>query len=414
MSALRILLVEDDQPTAIGLARVLEKEQFEVESVVDGRAALDSFDRQPADIVITDLKLPGMNGLELMRAVKRRSPDVPVILMTAFGETDAAVEAIRLGALDYFRKPVQLEELLLAVGRARELIVRRQRDSQFPTVLLAEDDATTRERLTEILRKENWHVLPAKDGAHALEVFEANKVDVALLDLKMPRMDGLSALAAMRRARQNFVAVILTGYGDEDAAIQALRNGAMGFIRKPIDLEELLVVLDKAKEKLSTEQALRYRMREVDLAHQIIAQISEHGEIVVTLSDLTLSDVRQRVAAALDHLGAWLLLIDDDDRVVFANAPAAQLWGSCPRSLDETMLETLATRSRGALPAKDVRDVLDRSRDGAIGGAEVFGAQVGLVSVKGRARVGGESENYRLVILKGLGSAGHHVPHQAP
>jgi DNA-binding response OmpR family regulator len=279
--------------------------------------------------------------------------------------------------------------------------------------LLAEDDATTRERLTEILRKEQWHVVPAKDGVHALEVFEANKVDVALLDLKMPRMDGLSALAAMRRARQDFVAVILTVYGDENAAIQALRNGAMGFIRKPIDLEELLVLLDKAKEKLSTEQALRHRMREVDLAHQIIAQISERGEIVVTLSDLTLSDVKERVMVALDHIDACLLLTDDDDRVVFANAPAARIWGSCPTRLDEATLETLAARSHGALPATDVRDALDRSRDGAVGGAETFGAKVGLVSVKGRARVGGQFGSYRVVILRGLDAAGRSIAHQA-
>ena len=402
---LKLLLVEDDAPTLSELSQVLAAERFEVFQASDGKAGLTAFEREHADVLITDLKMPAMGGLELMRRVKALRPDVPVILTTAYGETDTAIEALRLGALDYFKKPVELDELLLAVGRAREVALRNRQAVDYPTVLLAEDDELTRKNLAEVLAKEEWRVVTAQDGQDALDIFRRQKTDIVLVDIKMPRLDGIGALAAMRALRDDFEAIVLTGYGDEGTAIQALRNGAMSFIRKPVDLDELFVTLQKAREKLSLERALRYRTREVDLAQQIIAQISEHGEIVVRVTESTLDRAKAQVAQALNHLSDGVAVLDESMRVVFVNQRLVQLLEALPTEFDEGVWQKLAAASQGELTAQEVADRVTRVLHGPIGGLETAPSAngFGLLCTKARARSCERVLDCVVLLASGLG-----------
>jgi two-component system NtrC family response regulator len=117
----RILLVEDDPNLRRVLVYHLEKEGFTVEEAGDGLLALDALATSPFDLVITDVRMPGMDGIELLKAVRQRDLDVPVVVMTAYGTIGDAVEAMQAGAADYLTKPVKKETLLLAVDKALRL-----------------------------------------------------------------------------------------------------------------------------------------------------------------------------------------------------------------------------------------------------------------------------------------------------
>ena len=109
---MKVMLVEDEKITRITLGDALDKNGHEVVSCRDGRDALSRLD-ETVDVVISDLRMPGMDGLELLRRIKDMSPDVEVVLMTAYSTVANAVEALKLGAYDYLTKPFDTSEMLL-------------------------------------------------------------------------------------------------------------------------------------------------------------------------------------------------------------------------------------------------------------------------------------------------------------
>ncbi|MCG8424828.1 MAG: sigma-54 dependent transcriptional regulator [Proteobacteria bacterium] len=126
----RILIVDDEARMAAAIATALERSGYACETATSGQDALAAFDARGADVVVTDRKMPGMDGIELLRAVHRRKPDVPVVLITAFADVPSAVKAMREGAFDYVAKPFDNHELRSIVGRAVEL-TKLQRENRY-------------------------------------------------------------------------------------------------------------------------------------------------------------------------------------------------------------------------------------------------------------------------------------------
>lgn len=116
----RILLVEDDTNIATGLQKVMRANGYEVTALSRGDAGLEQAIAQPFDVVVTDLKLPGLGGLELVRQLHRAKPKLPIILITAHGTTEIAIEATKWGAFDYVPKPFEVDELLDLTAKALE------------------------------------------------------------------------------------------------------------------------------------------------------------------------------------------------------------------------------------------------------------------------------------------------------
>src|SRR5574342_825481 len=116
----RVLIVEDDDVFLRPLRRALELGGFDVLTAGSGEEALDLLKREDVDLALTDQRLPGMDGVAVVRQLKAEHPEVGVVVMTAYGTIGAAVEATRLGAEDYLVKPFEPEEILLVLRRALE------------------------------------------------------------------------------------------------------------------------------------------------------------------------------------------------------------------------------------------------------------------------------------------------------
>lgn len=115
---LRICLIEDDASARLSLERVLRREGLEIGSHPDGVSGLRAALAEDFDCVLTDFRMPGMSGLDLVEALRRKLPDLPVVLMTAHGTTDVAIEATRRGAFEYILKPFEMDEMIAVVVRA--------------------------------------------------------------------------------------------------------------------------------------------------------------------------------------------------------------------------------------------------------------------------------------------------------
>jgi DNA-binding NtrC family response regulator len=121
MKRTSVLLVDDEAEFVTTLAERLELRGLEVTVATDCEEAIQLVEREPPQVVVTDVKMPGMGGLDLLRFVKARHPEIEVIVLTGHGSTQDGIKGMRLGAFDYLMKPVKIEDLIEKLESATEM-----------------------------------------------------------------------------------------------------------------------------------------------------------------------------------------------------------------------------------------------------------------------------------------------------
>ena len=127
----RLLLVDDEEGIRKVLGISLTDEGYEVQTAENGIRALELFEGSQYLLVITDIKMPGMDGIRLLQEIKRRNPMTEVIIITGHGEMDLAIEALKLEASDFITKPINTEALSVALHRAKEKIQIKKKLSEY-------------------------------------------------------------------------------------------------------------------------------------------------------------------------------------------------------------------------------------------------------------------------------------------
>jgi DNA-binding NtrC family response regulator len=118
MTPCRVLLVDDEVDFVQTVSKRLKRHELSVEAAHSGEDALRHLDDNPTDVVVLDMKMPGMDGIEVLRRIKARQPLVEVIMLTGHASVEAAIGGIELGAFDYLMKPVEFDELLYKIQDA--------------------------------------------------------------------------------------------------------------------------------------------------------------------------------------------------------------------------------------------------------------------------------------------------------
>jgi len=322
----KILIVEAGLASDERVLRFLEREGYEVLTAKDGQEGVRMLQAAQPSVAMVDHHLGAQDALELLKEFRETNPLCEVILITPGGEMDVAIEALRAGALDYLRRPVDLEQLGIALGRAKER--RQHRRVPEPAVLLVlEDHEPTRRRLAQTLEKEGYHVRVGADGQEGAELLQESRIDLVIADLRMPRKDGLSLLHETRASGIDVEFIVMTGYGDEEVVVQALRDGAINFLRKPLDIDQMLLAIQKALEHQTTRRSLAYRNRDIELMQELVVRLTRKLEIIVEtpgkLSDNTLGFLHQLV----DALPLGLVVVGADRRILYANRHVVEKTG---------------------------------------------------------------------------------------
>ncbi|MET3211058.1 UNVERIFIED_CONTAM: two-component system response regulator (stage 0 sporulation protein F) [Paenibacillus sp. PvR008] len=117
MEKKKVLIVDDQNGIRILLMEVFGSEGYETFQAANGKIALEIVEKEPPDLVLLDMKIPGMDGLEILKHLKTMNPNIKVIMMTAYGELDMIKEATELGALMHFTKPFDIDEMRIAVNK---------------------------------------------------------------------------------------------------------------------------------------------------------------------------------------------------------------------------------------------------------------------------------------------------------
>lgn len=128
MRSSRVLLVDDEVAFTRNLSMLLAKRGHEVTAVNDGLTAIQTVEEKDFDVVLLDLKMPGIDGIETLKRIKQRKPQIEVIILTGHGSVDTAIEGVGHGAFDYAMKPFDLNELLERISKAfqRKLLREKQ------------------------------------------------------------------------------------------------------------------------------------------------------------------------------------------------------------------------------------------------------------------------------------------------
>jgi len=158
-----VLVVDDDESNRVTMERILVREGYAVRHASSGREAMESFRADPPDLILTDLKMPGMSGIDLLRAARKVDADVEVVVMTAYGTVETAVEAMKEGAYDFVSKPLKRIELVTCLRKALEkrtlqLENRRLRER---LAVVGDGDIIGRSQVMRALMDEAEQVAPA-------------------------------------------------------------------------------------------------------------------------------------------------------------------------------------------------------------------------------------------------------------
>ncbi|MBF0477937.1 MAG: response regulator [Candidatus Omnitrophica bacterium] len=265
----KIIIIDNDADSVKTLASIINEQGFSVIEAADANSAFEKINAEKPSIMFIDIK---NNDFELIRRVKEVVPFLQFVVI-GNGDVNTAVNTWREGGLDYLKKPVDTGVLTVILSAA-EAKIREYKSTQFsPVLLILEDDNETRDFLGRMMGKENWDVCKASNGDEAIAQFKTHKIDVVISDVKMPGNDGLNVLHELRVLSPDFEAVMVTGYGDDESVLKAWEEGAMNFVKKPIDINQLQMFLSKALEVLNLKRAFKYRGQELNFSKKIIEQM---------------------------------------------------------------------------------------------------------------------------------------------
>jgi two-component system response regulator HydG len=239
-----ILVVDDDVDTCRNLSDILTDLGHHVETAIDGPSALELVRRRHFDVALLDLKMPGMNGLELYRAIRKLRADTVALIVTAYAGGDTAEEALAAGAWKVLAKPVEFPRLLKLVDEALDQ----------PLVMVVDDDPELCANLWDLLRERSYRVAVAHDEPTAAQQLRDASFRVVLIDMKLPTGDGASVFKLVREANPQARTVVITGHRAEleRAVDDVLKEGADAVCYKPFEMNRLLSTLDQLTQSQRT------------------------------------------------------------------------------------------------------------------------------------------------------------------
>jgi len=227
-----ILVVDDNVDLLKTLSLILQRSGYQVDMAEDGLSAVDKSKSHCFDVILMDIVMPRMNGVEAFREIRRINPGARVILMTAYYEDQLVKQVLHEGVHSALCKPID-------IGWVVETI---RGITSSPPILLVDDDADFCRTMARTLELEGHRVCVAHSGEEALELARRMVCQVALIDVKLPLMGGLETYIKLKEINPGIMTIMMTAYRDEvqDIVDQAMLASATACLYKPLDPTEVV------------------------------------------------------------------------------------------------------------------------------------------------------------------------------
>ncbi len=243
MNKMTVLVVDDDPMLLSLLTDTLDSLGYDTISEPDAESALECLNQNNFDIVVADINLPGIDGLELVRRVKSQCPEIPVILITGVSMKDIKSRAFEAGADGFLDKPFRITVIERLM---RQLLLKRTLGGS--SVLVIDDDEMSRTALQEQLLQIGYDVSAVSGGKEALAMLQERHFDILMTDLMMPEMDGIELSHRVKEVAPSTHVVIFTGSVPNEEEKSDIHTAADAFLPKPLQLEQVSLTLSSFEE----------------------------------------------------------------------------------------------------------------------------------------------------------------------
>ena len=233
---MNILVVDDQASMRLTLKGILAKRGYDVYVAADGLEALDEVRKRDYSLIIMDIKMPGLNGVDAYVKIKDINPKVPVIMMTAFALEDEIRRAIHEGAYAVLYKPFDMERIFEVIAECIE---------NKTLVLLVDDSVEDRASYKLFLERKGYKVLETRSGEECLKCVKERKFQVILLDLQLPGINGLETLKEIKKVQPDLPVIMVTGHTETEMVENAMKSGSFAYLAKPVDIKKLMDVISQ-------------------------------------------------------------------------------------------------------------------------------------------------------------------------
>lgn len=299
----QVLIIDDDKASIERLRDHLQAAGFQIRSADNAQAALDLARQQPPDLIITDLRLPGLNGFQLTNALREDAQlaSIPVLWMTAYYDLTEIQAQGRLTQPDLpvpgvLFKPFKQSELQRRVRAALGDTLPTDRPRR---ILVVDDDTKNLELIERRLEVEEFESQLVETAGAALAALQAGAFDAMLLDLRLPDRDGLDLLPEIHAIAPFLPVIVMTAHGSESIAARALQQGASDYLIKPVGRQELVSTLKNTLEKADLRQENRQAQRDLAALFGALQQSKDALEMQ-----------HQRLSNLLEALDLGVLILD--------------------------------------------------------------------------------------------------------
>lgn len=240
---LRIMVVDDDHGMVGTFVDILLRKGYDAEGAYSGEVALEMLKEDKFDCVLTDIKMPEMDGVELYREIMSIQPDMPVVLMTAYAASHQVDEVLQEGAIAVMDKPLNVERLLSFFSAI----------SKKPSIVILDDDLGFCKTMSDILGDKGFDVTlltESDDWEDWTENFRPNG-KIILLDIRLNGISGLDILQQIKQKYPDQPVILVTGYPEEMVSSQdkALSVSAYACLKKPLQIDELIHTIQEIKHR---------------------------------------------------------------------------------------------------------------------------------------------------------------------
>jgi len=255
-----ILVVDDERLICDLLRSVLAGHGHEVLMAMNGREGLELFKKHRPRFTLLDLRMPEMNGIEVLKQIRAIDPQAAVLILTAWGSDALEQQARQLGVVDFLSKGLSLDVLVAAMERTLQQTAQAASPAQAAApggaprtapvaagdgdfILVVDDEPQIRDLLKRFLALRGYKVRVASDGQQALTMVEQEAPQLIVLDVYMPGINGVEVLRQLRRRKFTGGVILLTGSQDDKLLQEALDLGSVDVMGKPVDLERLALAI---------------------------------------------------------------------------------------------------------------------------------------------------------------------------
>ena len=298
---LKILIADDEEGLRLSMAGILELEEYYVVTAEDGYEAIEKAKLESFDIAFLDIKMPGINGVETFKEIKKISPETVVIMMTAYAVKDLIKEAISEGAYTCLNKPFDMDKIIDTI---KELSLK-------PFVVVIDDDPNLCDLLYDRLKENGFKVVTRSSGMDGIELVKRKTPDMIFLDIVMDGMDGIDTYKNLKELMgQNCPKTVIMSAQDLRSKFEEARQmGALECLKKPLDMKHLkeliyenmdkdkkvkICIVDDDKEMCDTlKKTLTTNGYDVEVAYsgsEVIEKIKNEVFKVIIL-DIKLPDI---------------------------------------------------------------------------------------------------------------------------